>query len=208
MENNFVDYWNNFYKKYKNEPIGYDNWLDKYEELYKNINTEILDLGCGGGNDTLYLINKQKKVLSADYSMDALNKINLQIDGAKTICLDIAKPLPFKNDSFELIIADLSLHYFDKETTIKIMQEIKRVLKNKGVLLARVNSTKDINFGSINGKEIEKDFYFVNGYNKRFFTIKTATEIFNIVGATQILENTMNRYTKTKHLLEVMATKE
>ena len=41
---------------------------------------------------------------------------------------------PFLDNSKDLIIADLSLHYFSSEDTIHIMREIKRVLKPKGLL--------------------------------------------------------------------------
>ena len=36
---------------------------------------KVLDLGCGSGNDTLYLINKGKKVISCDQSSNAINNI-------------------------------------------------------------------------------------------------------------------------------------
>lgn len=54
------------------------------------------------------------------------------------------------------------------------MQEIKRILAPHGHLIARVNSTADINHGAGQGRKIEENFYFVEGYNKRFFDIKDA----------------------------------
>ena len=52
----------------------------------------------------------------------------------------------FEDESIEVIIADLSLHYFNDETTKNIVKEIKRVLKCNGYLIARVNSVNDSNF--------------------------------------------------------------
>lgn len=54
---------------------------------------------------------------------------------------------------YSLIIAVLSLHYFNNETTIHIMKEIKRILKDGGVLLARVASVNDFNFGTGQGEK-------------------------------------------------------
>jgi SAM-dependent methyltransferase len=68
--------------------------------------------------------------------------------------MDISKTLPFKDESIGLIIADLSLHYFDNETTKNIVNEIRRVLKHNGCLIGRVNSINDFNFGAGSGKEI------------------------------------------------------
>lgn len=42
--------------------------------------------------------------------------------------VDMRQDLPFKDDSFGIVYAHLSLHYFNKETTIRIFDEIQRVL--------------------------------------------------------------------------------
>lgn len=49
------------------------------------------------------------------------------------------------------------------------MQDIKRILRLNGNLLSRVNSIADVNFGAGKGEKIEKNFYYVGGYNKKFF---------------------------------------
>jgi hypothetical protein len=65
------------------------------------------------------------------------------------------------------MIADLSLHYFSWDETKKIVNEIKRVLKEDGFLLVRVNSVNDTNYGA--GKGISSLLYlltflkFING---------------------------------------------
>ena len=121
----------------------------------------------------------------------------------KTKVLDISEPLPFKNTSFDLIIADLSLHYFDEKTTKNIMKEIKRILTDKGHLIARVNSVFDVNHGAGQGQKIESNFYFVEGYNKRFFDLKDAKKFFSIIGKAQIKQAEMLRYSKPKKVLEI-----
>lgn len=63
------------------------------------------------------------------------------------------KKFPIADKKYSLIIADLSLHYFNNETTIHIMKEIKRILKDGGVLLARVASVNDFNFGAGQGEK-------------------------------------------------------
>ena len=49
--------------------------------------------------------------------------------------LDLTEKLPFKDESISIIIADLSLHYFNDVTTKNITKEIKRVLKAKSYLI-------------------------------------------------------------------------
>lgn len=203
----FKDYWNNEHKKWIDNEIKMDDWLDKYQDIIKNTHTKILDLGCGLGNNSLYLKRLNKEVVAVDYSKVALDFVSKNTSGIETLELDISKKLPFNDNEFELIIADLSLHYFDSDTTIEIMKEIKRILKYDGILLARVNSTKDINFGSNKGVKLEENFYFVNGYNKRFFDFCDIFYYFEIVGKLNYKETEMNRYSKIKKVYELKVIK-
>ena len=204
----FKDYWNETHQKYSQGKIVYDNWLDSYKGVLDKCKTVVLDLGCGTGNDTLYLTEKGFKIVACDYSEVALDKIKKTFDGVETKLLDISKPLPFTDNCFDLIIADLSLHYFAEQTTISIMKEIKRILNPKGHLIARVNSTADINHGAGQGIKLEKNFYFVEGYNKRFFDIKDAKRFFSIIGNPEIKEADMLRYSNPKKVVEVNVEKQ
>ena len=203
---NFSEYWDSVYSKFNRE-AKYDNWLDSYKHTFKNCTTKILDLGCGAGNDSLYFIEKGYKVLACDYSKEALKTIERNIEGIETKLLDISEPFEFEDNSFELIIADLCLHYFDEKTTIEIMKELKRILKPNGYLLARVNSIGDVNHGAGQGEKIEENYYFVEGYNKRFFTIKDIKKFFSIIGDVQVKEAEMLRYSKPKKLIEICVKK-
>lgn len=204
----FENYWNETHKKYSiGKPI-YDDWLDKYTSILKRVKTPILDLGCGSGNDTLYLIENGFNIVACDYSDVALEQIKQNIKNVKTIKLDISQTLIFEDNTFDLIIADLSLHYFDEKTTISIMKEIKHILKKDGYLIARVNSISDLNYGAGQGQKLEENYYFVNGYNKRFFSKSDAERFFSIIGKTDIKETEMLRYSKPKKVIEVIAEKE
>ncbi len=204
----FEEYWNESHRKYFNGKIIYDDWLDKYKDILSKAKTSILDLGCGEGNDTLYLKERGYDVISLDYSKSALDIVKNNIKGAKTVLADISNELPFENDSFDIVIADLSLHYFDLNTTKKILGEIKRILTPSGHLFARVNSSDDINYGANQGVRIEENYYFVSGYNKRFFTIESAENLFSLIGKTTVSEAEMTRYTKIKKVIEIMSVKD
>lgn len=213
MQNHgFVSMWDNWSKRRSSIPV-YDTWLDDYEQLlnqYKN--TLVLDLGCGIGADTLYLIERGFKVLSCDFSKSALESIKKYIPQSETTYLNMLENFPFNNESFSIIIADLSLHYFNNEKTIHIMKEIKRILKNNGILLARVASVNDFNFGAGVGVELEKNFYFEGDYTKRFFDESDIQKYFSIIGGFDAHETSMMRdeeeYSKPKVLYQIKVTKE
>ncbi len=57
------------------------DWLEKFDDIIMSTQKPILDLGCGGGNDTLYLISKGKQVISCDQSPSAINKYKEEFSG-------------------------------------------------------------------------------------------------------------------------------
>ena len=168
---NSTEYWNGVHKSYSRDEIKYEDWLDRFEDIVTSCKTPILDLGCGSGNNTLYLINKNKKVVAADLSSNAIENIKKnfpEVVDAK--CFNMLDGMPFDDNSFEVVIADLSLHYFKKEDTEKVINELKRILTNNGHLIIRVNSINDVNHGAGQGLEIEKHlFQTQDGRLKRFF---------------------------------------
>lgn len=211
MKNGYLEMWDNWSKKRASIPV-YDNWLDDYNDiLTKNKDTEILDLGCGTGADTLYLIERGFNVLSCDFSNEALKSIRENIPNSKTKYLDMLETFSFANESYSLVIADLSLHYFDNDATIQIMSEIKRILKENGVLLARVASVNDFNFGAGIGEQLEKNFYFEGDYTKRFFDQEDVNKYFGIIGDVESFETSMIRneeeYSKPKMLYRIKVKK-
>ena len=91
------------------------------------------------------------------------------------------------------------------------MNEIKRILKTDGILLARVASVNDFNFGAGVGKELEKNFYFEGDYTKRFFDLEDVNKFFGIIGSVETEETSMTRdeeeYSKPKILYKVKVMK-
>jgi len=154
---------------------SYDDWLEKMNDTVTSIieatRAPIIDLGCGNGNDTRYLLEHGKDVIPCDLSSVAIENIKKDFTQIKRAeCFDMAKGLPFEDNFTDVIVSDLSLHYFSEEVTTKILEDIKRVLKPNGILILRVNSTNDTFWGAGQGEELEKHFYRDDkGFTKRYF---------------------------------------
>ncbi len=209
--NKYKEHWDKTHYKYFNGKINVDNWLDKYMQLINSCEYPIMDLGCGIGNNVKYLLECGKSVVACDYSDSALEVVqSIFLDDVnnkrlKLLKFDISNNFPIKKENFELIISDLSLHYFDKKTTIKILEEIKRILVDGGCLLFRVNSINDLNYGTKVGKEIEPHFYFTQGYEKRFFDLNDINYFFGNWIIKNLNEKIMYRYESKKILWEGLA---
>ena len=197
-----LDYWDNLHKEYNKDEIVYDDWLERFSNIIDNCNTPILDLGCGSGNNTLYLINKNKKVIACDQSKNAINNIKKNFKEIyDTKCFNMLDGFPFEDNNFEVVIADLCLHYFRKKDTLKIIKELKRIIKNNGYLLVRVNSINDINHGAGQGTKVENNLYKTSdGRLKRFFDEKDIKELFKELDLEYLNEDIMTRYKLEKKL--------
>lgn len=204
-KDNNKSYWNEFYQSISCYEPFYDLWLDKYRDiLEKSRQKEIIDLGCGSGNDTRYLIEKNYKVISCDYSQEALKIVSKYFSNVKTVEMNFENKFPFEDNCAKIVIADLSLHYFDDITTKKIFFELKRILDKEGYLIARVNTINDVNFNTHLNKELEKNLYLTNNGLKRFFDVEDVKKYFGVLNILKLEETIMNRYGADKYCFEVL----
>lgn len=193
-------YWNNIHVNYDRNNIKVDDWLDRFEPIVTNCKSLVLDLGCGSGNDTLYFIEKGKKVIACDQSINAINNIRKNFpEVLEARCFNMLDGFAFEDDSFEIVCADLCLHYFKEADTRRILNEIRRILIPGGHLFVRVNSVKDVNHGAGQGIEIEPHLYRTeDGMFKRFFDEEDVRRLFSDFDILFCEEQKMLRYSSEK----------
>ena len=133
-------------------------WLEPW--VARVSNKSVLELGAGDGIDSAYL----RRYCHTLVATDLMPNQELEIT-----YLDHGKPLPFDYNSFDVVVASLSLHYFKWSHTAEIVKEIRRVLHSGGLLLCRVNSVNDDHYGASGFPELELGLYNVNEQQKRFF---------------------------------------
>jgi SAM-dependent methyltransferase len=173
MSIDFKEYWNNkYWKKFlgekRSEDLDFlsDLWINKYIEVFDKIpRGKTIDLGCGLGQYTKYLMDKGFDVLSCDISAEVLKGLKENITNAKTLELDMSKPLPFNDNSFNLVFANLSIHYFDTNTTIELLREIRSI---PGVKKVFVRSGIRYDYMLYDKND---EFYFFNSRNTSFAII-------------------------------------
>lgn len=184
-----------------------DPWLSRWLPLVleRAENGCILEVGCGPGDDTETLSAVGLKVHAFDVSSLAVEKAKIRVPSATVECRDIREPLPEQATDLGVIVASLSLHYFAWDETQVIIQRIRSALRPGGVLLCRLNSTADHNFGASGNPEVEPNFFLVNGEPKRFFDKHSIESLFAEGWNTLSLEHfTTRKYVKKKALWEVV----
>ncbi len=168
----------------------------------------LLDIGCGAGRDSLYFARNGLNVTAIDFSEGGHVKLRKFIEeknikNITPILRDIRK-IDFKDNSFDVIYAHLSLHYFDDATTTQIFGELYRILKSEGLIFIKCKSTEDELCGQ--GERVGENMY-VKGHLRHFFSkeyMKAKLEKFKILK----IRKTSSVYHQYKSaFIEAVATK-
>lgn len=95
---------------------------------------KVLDAGCAAGWYTLQLVNRRGKVTATDISPEMVAATKRRLgENAEILCLDLAEKLPFNDESFDLIISSLVLHYIKDWN--RTFREFSRILKPNGKII-------------------------------------------------------------------------
>lgn len=200
------DYFKNdiYWNKHINKELEEDFWIDEYKTYFKS-NGKCLDLGCGIGQYSKKLMGYGYDVVSADISDIALNKVR---DFNKNVVkLDMRNDLPFQNSEFDIVFANLSIHYFSDTDTKKLLLEVKRILKDNGLFIGSVNGIKGLKVIKDEAKEIEYHFYEYKDKLIRLFDISDIKKYLSIFKVLKIDEKEIKRFNNKKNYITFIAEK-
>lgn len=161
--------WNQRYAR--QELVRQDDWLLPWRERLQALPRprSALDLGCGDGFETARLADWGFAVTATDIAEQALARSRERTPTAQHLLAD-ARAMPMLADaSFDLVIAHLSLHYFDRAGTLAAFGEVARLLRPGALLLACVNAEDDLNYGAPTGAAQSWELSLVDGVPKQFF---------------------------------------
>lgn len=128
---------------YKNNNVWGNQPNELLQKIYSQLNTgaNFLDLGCGQGRDSLFMLQKGFKVDAIDNSQEGINKIkefiqanNLPIDNINLFCNDI-KNFNITKNKYDITNAFNSLQFLSKKEALKIIEDIKCNIKNNGYVI-------------------------------------------------------------------------
>lgn len=187
-----------------------DPWLDRWLPLVKEraINGLVLELGCGHGRDTATLVAAGLSVVGIDLSASEIELARRAVPEAMLFAQDLRDPFPRAAKHVDVIVASLSLHYFSWAETLRLVERIHTQLGPTGVLLCRLNSTLDREYGAVGYPALEENYYLVEGHPKRFFDLLSINRLFaNHWRMIAIEEMEIGRYSLPKVVWEVILEK-
>ncbi len=151
-----------------------DTWwiegTDKYLSHFKP-KASILDVGCGAGEKSKFLVKKGFEVTGIDFSEEMIKLAKEQVPTAKFFVKDIKKSLDF-GDSFDGVFAQAVLLHIPKNEVVDVLKNITSPLKSNGYFYVAV---KELRQGGKDEEIVKENDY---GYDyERFFSYFTLDEL-------------------------------
>lgn len=189
-------------RRYATAPLtAPEPWLPDWQDRLPGVRRAI-DIGCGDGWETAALVACGVEVTAIDISAEALARCRAQTPQARFLLADVRAMPMLSDDGFDLAVAHLSLHYFDRGDTERALCEIARVLAPGGRLLGCVNAEDDWHYGAPDDAS-PWTLTVVDGVAKQFFTREKLTQVlapcFDIE---HLAKRSLSRYGRPKSVWE------
>ena len=126
---------------------GTDVARSMVEKGYITAGKNVLSLGSGNGNDELFFSQYGCKVLATDNNADILTHLEHKAQGIEDLSvqrLDVEEPFAMADSSVDVVYVRLVLHYLNNASQQKILNEICRVLKPRGIVVIQAKSKDDV----------------------------------------------------------------
>lgn len=190
QEDYYEQYWTSGHTQYSGDNQGYatnlKNWM-RTQLKGLPANASILEVGCGDGSFTRHLAQYSSRVTALDISAAQIERNVRAHPEIKFLQHDVARPLPFAQDTFDVIwCSEVLEHLFDPGFALREMQ---RVLAPGGRLLVTVpyhGVFKDVLIALFKWDE-----HFAPGNpHIRFFTRRTLSQLAASAGFAEIKTTT------------------
>ncbi len=158
----------------------FNKYAERYEQQYMNVamyhesfdvlcnevienNATVLDVGCGPGNATKYLLNKR-----SDFTVTGIDLAPKMITLAKknnpTATFKVFDGIQIKalNTTFNAILAAFFLPYLNKSQTLNFIKNSADIIKTKGMLYLSTMEGKNSDSSLQSSSHNKADTIFIN----------------------------------------------
>jgi SAM-dependent methyltransferase len=134
--------------------------------------TRVLDVGCGCGRDTKYLIDHGVDTIGIDLSKKVIEEARSYVPNATFLKMDM-RNLNFESSKFGGILAMASILHTPRSQVPELFADFRRILRDNGILFVNVM------VGS--GEKIIIKSAAVEEMGPRFFTFYTCDELCDLL---------------------------
>lgn len=151
----------------------YNSAYDIFCKLINKVNAEVLDVACGPGNITKYLLKHQPnyKILAMDLSVNMIELAKINNPKADFQVLDF-RDIGKNNKKYDGIINGFGLPYISKVEVVNFIHNASKKLREKGVLYLSVMEGNYDDSGYKGSDSGAKGKVFIH-YYKEYFIVDT-----------------------------------
>ena len=133
-----VDVFNKLAAEYQDKFMNVDLYSSTFDLFCKHIQSEnanVLELACGPGNITKYLLNKRPdlKILGTDLAPNMIRLAKINNPAAEFQLMD-CRDIDMLYKKYDAIMCGFCLPYLSREETIKLISDSSKLLNPYGVL--------------------------------------------------------------------------
>jgi ubiquinone/menaquinone biosynthesis C-methylase UbiE len=161
---------NHYQAKFMNVDM-YADTFDNFCNTIKKQNAEVLELACGPGNITKYLLTKRPdlKILGTDLSLNMIELAKQNNPEAEFLLMD-CRDLLALNKKYDAIMCGFCLPYLSKEDALKLIANGSEILNAGGVIYISTMEDANSNSGFEAGSTGDKIFM---NYHEAEYLIET-----------------------------------
>ena len=161
--------WNNVAKQYEEQFMHLDDYNDSYNFFCDSIplqNSKILDLGCGPGNISKYLISQRPNfnIFGIDIAPNMVSLASVNNPKAKFQVMDI-RAIDQLELTYDGIICGFSIPYLSDADVDKLLFDCNDLLNTDGILYLSFVQGDASQSGYIIGSAGDRTYFYYHSLN-------------------------------------------
>ena len=174
--------WDSFYKENKVEEMPwYEKNLDRdleYQINFMNLTQgKFLDLGTGPGTQAIQLDKLGFDATGSDISQSAIDKAK-QLSSDVNFIVDDFLNSSFPDNAFDFILDRGCFHVFEPALREKYLNQLKRILKDNGILFLKVMSIEEKDLSDDEGPQKFSQQEVLDTFEKDFEVIEIKPTVY------------------------------
>jgi SAM-dependent methyltransferase len=173
-----AEFWDEFFRQHRESGDDLDwggLWTGPFLVPLRNAGVRnVLELGCGTGNDAARLAGEGYLVTAIDVSREAIGQAQARFGPvARFLVADMTQRLPFPDGSFDAVMSNVAMHMFPDGVTRTVFAEVMRLVRVGGLFVFHVNALEDrpLRARWLPGRELEPDYVAEeSGQTMHFFS--------------------------------------
>jgi len=169
--------WNKVAKIYQDKFMNLDLYNDSYDtflDLISNTSSSVLEIGCGPGNITKYLLTKKAdlKITGIDISENMIELAKKNNPTSEFVIMD-CREIDRLDKKFNAIVCGFCIPYISNNDCVKLISDCKNLLTNSGILYLSFVDGNYENSDYISGSSGDRTYFYYHNLKNLEKTLKS-----------------------------------